>query len=1203
MDSLRYTTGTDGSYDTITVWSKSNQFRITLRENYGAGICRLYPDSVTQTQAANQLYAADQPNNLFDVYYGTGYLYNGTGVLTVQEQSPARVIIKQERSIAANVPVTVTYTIWGNGKIAIKANVYNNTGSAISGQTLGFYVFQNDPTASLNNGARQWYLLANSATGKIDPAFIPYDTAGLPTVDEGVTHARGYKTTAFALAAGLNRQWQFNLDIGHKLWNSITCSTFVNQYSADYKTPDSIAFLNGTNAFEKAWEHNAAGQWQFDENNGTTAYDFSGNGNGRNGTLTNATWYATGKYGSAVSLDGTGDYVTVGNNSAWSLNRRNATIMCWVNTKNTTQTANAKFMEHATSSPDSGWWLGMSSDGLKVRAEGYTPVSSNNMILESTTSIKDNSWHHVALELNHPTATLYIDGKEADARLFYDNQISNPAQPLTLGGATSFNGYLDDIRIYHEVLGDDNLMAIMRGGFDAGKGQYIVRANNDNRLVIYMHGSATRRIQPSFTLDNWWSNTPPQYVYLDGVSLTSGSDYLATVNAANKRLVIQLNKVLTTSSHQIFIDDDDATGAGKVAMKKMYYASAGTDSTWVKNFGGTNLGAATSGEWAFVINSSAAGGTRLAEQFKTAVKDPLAAYSTSATASALNYLDAVKFSLTTTVVDERTNITAWTDAASYLENNTTRLVYDSHWKTASNGGKTFKIRRKITAYPTGRIFFKDSIADISAAPDAGTGSRNYIYASTTTAALPAASDPSVLSAATTSSTDSIRYRVAEASQQSFCFGSLGRKDESGTFTKDYHGGVKIMSTGAGPKEVCGIFDPAKFTATTGKYAVVYMYDFSVPTGVSKVKSDSLVTDVQFPDALDFTNGGTGGVGSSYTTAEGDLNGDGFNESEGCYEVTATGNKVHFTIDCPPGIGMKRYYPVFKFRSYTAEYKPAFVMVDSIPQSEGYDYNVYFDDANNICVYQFNFVKSSAVIYICADQNLAVKLDDFSASGGDKLDTLFWRTQSEEDNAGFNIYRRIKPGWWKAKVRSIQKGFVLGDPAADAVTFKDRYNNDTLWQIVNMKGLIPGAKAGRSVGTRNYIYYDIRVENGITYEYALEDVNMFNEKTRDKRIAEATPGKFIPRVFALYPNFPNPFNPVTIIKYDLPIDCRVDISIYNIRGQKIINLVRTDKIQEAGRYQIQWQGKDWLNRPVATGVYFYSMNAAKFVKIRKMMMVK
>lgn len=97
------------------------------------------------------------------------------------------------------------------------------------------------------------------------------------------------------------------------------------------------------------------------------------------------------------------------------------------------------------------------------------------------------------------------------------------------------------------------------------------------------------------------------------------------------------------------------------------------------------------------------------------------------------------------------------------------------------------------------------------------------------------------------------------------------------------------------------------------------------------------------------------------------------------------------------------------------------------------------------------------------------------------------------------------------------------------------------------------------------------------------------------------GKDIPNEYALQQNFPNPFNPVTEISYQLPEATQVGVFIYSLLGQRVRTLI--DGQQRAGYYAVTWDGKDDLGHAVATGVYFYRLITPKYTTTRKMILMK
>jgi hypothetical protein len=79
------------------------------------------------------------------------------------------------------------------------------------------------------------------------------------------------------------------------------------------------------------------------------------------------------------------------------------------------------------------------------------------------------------------------------------------------------------------------------------------------------------------------------------------------------------------------------------------------------------------------------------------------------------------------------------------------------------------------------------------------------------------------------------------------------------------------------------------------------------------------------------------------------------------------------------------------------------------------------------------------------------------------------------------------------------------------------------------------------------------------------------------------GGELPSKFALYPNYPNPFNPTTVIRYELPKQVMVSLKVYNLLGQEVASLV--NEVQSAGKYQVGFRGES-----LSSGVYFYRLFA-------------
>jgi hypothetical protein len=94
---------------------------------------------------------------------------------------------------------------------------------------------------------------------------------------------------------------------------------------------------------------------------------------------------------------------------------------------------------------------------------------------------------------------------------------------------------------------------------------------------------------------------------------------------------------------------------------------------------------------------------------------------------------------------------------------------------------------------------------------------------------------------------------------------------------------------------------------------------------------------------------------------------------------------------------------------------------------------------------------------------------------------------------------------------------------------------------------------------------------------------------------------IPLTYSISQNYPNPFNPLTSISYEIPKESIVRISVYNLRGQKVADLV--SEMHPAGYHNVMWNSMDMSGKPVSSGVYIYTIQADEFRAVKKMVLMK
>jgi hypothetical protein len=189
--------------------------------------------------------------------------------------------------------------------------------------------------------------------------------------------------------------------------------------------------------------------------------------------------------------------------------------------------------------------------------------------------------------------------------------------------------------------------------------------------------------------------------------------------------------------------------------------------------------------------------------------------------------------------------------------------------------------------------------------------------------------------------------------------------------------------------------------------------------------------------------------------------------------------------------------------------------------------------------------------------VAVLVQAFEARGLESGVELSWDIEADEEIKGFRIYR-----------------------GADGHATRE---------LVNTEQLIP-------FECRSYVDRDV-LGGGKTWRYTLAVVKADDSEVLSQTVTVTT------RVhsLALHQNHPNPFNPTTTISFMLPEKARVDLSVYNLQGQLVKTLVA--EALDAGIVEVLWGGTDAGDNPVASGVYFYRLQAGKNVVTKKMVLIK
>jgi len=137
-----------------------------------------------------------------------------------------------------------------------------------------------------------------------------------------------------------------------------------------------------------------------------------------------------------------------------------------------------------------------------------------------------------------------------------------------------------------------------------------------------------------------------------------------------------------------------------------------------------------------------------------------------------------------------------------------------------------------------------------------------------------------------------------------------------------------------------------------------------------------------------------------------------------------------------------------------------------------------------------------------------------------------------------------------------------------------------------------------------VYIEITAEGFDTLvtnmEVSGDSVHYFYMSERGNALG-VNPDITIPNQFALYQNHPNPFNPVTTLRYDLPEDALVNITIYDMMGRVVKTMVNSQ--QNAGFKSVRWNATNDKGAPVSAGLYLYTIQAGEFRQTKKMVLLK
>ncbi len=241
-----------------------------------------------------------------------------------------------------------------------------------------------------------------------------------------------------------------------------------------------------------------------------------------------------------------------------------------------------------------------------------------------------------------------------------------------------------------------------------------------------------------------------------------------------------------------------------------------------------------------------------------------------------------------------------------------------------------------------------------------------------------------------------------------------------------------------------------------------------------------------------------------------------------------------------------------------------------------------------------------------DERARFSLEAFTTSGRGRVVTLRLWAEEVEALKAYGSVIEYDPSALSFAEASPGPGHLLESQGGKAPLFS--VLSQRPGQIALGNGLVEGAAlSGR--GLLAELHFGLLGEAS-DVNFVLREAYVASSGQAVRAVAQLSSVQLRPQAFALHANYPNPFNPSTSIEYELPQESEVSLVIYDILGQQVRALVLGQR-QAAGFYRLAWDGRSSAGRAVASGVYFYRLQAAasrlpselRFTQTRKMTLIK
>jgi len=341
--------------------------------------------------------------------------------------------------------------------------------------------------------------------------------------------------------------------------------------------------------------------YSFDEGSGALLGDGSSNAN--TGTIANGAWTTSGRFGNALTFNGTSTMVTVPDSA--SLDLTNAmTLEAWVYPTALSDWRTVIMKENATSHV----YLMYASDNAPYPA-AYVRTNGTEQSAPGTNPLPLNAWSHLAATYNGSVLRIYVNGTQV-ASTTVTGSIDTSTQPLQIGGNSVwgeyFAGRIDELRIYNRALSASEIAADMNAPIGSGSGDtqsptapsnLVATAISSSQVNLSWTGSTDNVAVATYLVERCFVAGCSAFAQIASTTSTSYSNTALSASTSYTYRIRAADAAGNLSGYSNTATATTASGSGSEGLVAAYSFDEGTGTTLGDNSGNSNTGTIANGSW------------------------------------------------------------------------------------------------------------------------------------------------------------------------------------------------------------------------------------------------------------------------------------------------------------------------------------------------------------------------------------------------------------------------------------------------------------------------------------------------------------------------------------------------------------------------------------------------------------------------------